>query len=426
MGGLVTGTRSTTIAALTSPFTAQNGTWTELFYRWLDANGNGLDWGSIGSYGGGWNCSWNEYQNGAIVGVNNCSLATTRPDGTLHIATLKAAATWGTEEQTFSATEQLPVGIGFRRGFTLRCPTSGADTNGFDWTGTTYLYGGNPAFRIMRWDQHNTSSTTLDATSSLEFALIAGLNQATANEWTNANTGYGTVGGTQTTPIPTTSTTGEPDYMFAIAGGSKTIGVVAVKRTAIADTNYAGVNFLSNTNTSRLKNYYQANAASAIPAGTTKTHRAIWAYRTSLTTSEATSIAADLFTPDNGFTVRDGSFTGYVDDEGLYAFASSTGNSVAFTHSISGPVTKRWLCIYKITGWSYPEVGRVTLGGAPLTVESDYTAYVDALNQVAYVKLMKGLVTSGAGAGERNNAQLAIIGPSSQARPGGLGGGWRR
>lgn len=405
--------QNVTITSLISPWLGQNGTWSESDIDWWDSGG-GWRLGFIPNYGGGLLSSWYELNSsGVVVGQNNDNLSTSRPDGIIHIATTESARFLGTEEGIFSTpTEQAPIGTGFRRGLQIRVPVAGADLNGFDYTVTDYIYPGDPGFRVVRLDMHNSGTQTLDGVSpgGLEFAMVAGLNN-NSSEWPLSNSGYGFVGGAVTTPVPTAQTAGEPDYMYSTPGGSagKILGIVGTKKTTIQDATFTNVNFKGDTNvTPRTKLYYQADATTVTAA--TRTYRVVTAFKRNMTQAMAVSIAADVKTPDTGGTftgIANGTFTSFNDDEGAYEFATTSGNTLSFQHSISGNVTKRWLCVYKITGWTGTNP-KIALAGTPLVRVTDYITYVDAVNSICYVKLMKGLVASGAGAGELNNGLISL------------------
>lgn len=125
-----------------------------------------------------------------------------------------------------------------------------------------------------------------------------------------------------------------------------------------------------------------------------------------LTAAEAESIASDYLNPDTP-AMAAGSFTGYSRDEAIYNFTASQ-NVVTFTPTFSATVQERWLDVYRVSGYTESTLPGVTLNGTLLTPGVDYVSYVDASNQVAYVKLLKPLVPGTPTAGELHAGPITI------------------
>lgn len=420
MAGLVKSTQTQTGISGGPP--GNNTTETDTSY--VDSNGNGVKRGFVPAYGGMGGVPWYE-TNANVDSVSQVSLSTTKADSILHIYSHTAAFGWlASEDPTYAGTfvELSAAAVRAVRAY-YDSGISAADANGFTWRARTAMFPGEPFITVVRFDMVNAGPVTTSPTDSYEFTLLSGLTQALQNgisAWQLADSGYGFVGGAQTLPVPGGPTAVEPDYLFIKphAGSGVSTGIVSVKRQSVsAFTGSTNVQLLTALNANRLKIYLTGDNAGATGAAT-RTWYQLQAFRRGLTNAEAASIAADYVTPDAGTIVSVGTPAGtFADpDEACYVLAVNGGNAAALTHTIAGNVTKRWLCAYKLTSYTSSQPPAVTLGGSGLAAGVDYVSAVDTSAQVAYVKLLKGLVASGAGATELNNGLLAFA-PASSVAP---------
>ena len=424
MAGLTKSTRTQTGISGGPP--GNNTTETDTSYT--NANGDGTKRGFVPAYGGMGGVPWNEI-NGNVDGPPQISLSTTKADSIMHIYSQIAGVYLASEDPTYASTfaELSAAAVRAVRAY-YDSGTSAQDANGFTWRARTVILPGEPMLTVVRFDMVNAGSVSTAATDAYEFTMLSGLTQALqggVSAWQLANSGYGFVGGAQTAPVPGGPTSVEPDYLWIKpqSGSGVSTGIVSVKRQSIsAFVGGTNVQLLTALNANRLKVYYACDHAAATGAAT-RTWYQFMAFRRGLTNAEAASLAADYLTPDAGTTVSVGTAAGtFADpDEFCYVLAVDGTNSGALTHTISGNVTKRWCCAYKLTSYTSSQAPKVSLGGVDLVANVDYVSAVDVVAQVAYVKLLAGLVASGAGAGELNNALLAFA-PSSSIAPADVAG----
>lgn len=392
--------------------TGVNYTETDVWYE--NASGNGTKWGFLPGYGGSGGVPWYDRQ-GGVDSIPQTSLATSKADSNFHIYSNVGGVFWASEDPTYTLTELSNAATRRLRAY-YDSGTSAADANGFTWRVRTCIWAGEPFLVMLRVDMTNTAGVTTSATDSYEVTALSGLQQTLQGgviAWQFADGGSGIVGGSQTTPLPTPGTpqNNEPDYLWIKphSGSGVGRGVVATKKqTLSAFVGATTVVLNSQSNANRIKTYYQADRGTTTPAASRPWYEVL-AYRAGLTDAEAGTIGADSKLPDASTIVSNGTpATPFFDnDEFAYVMAASS-NSVTFTHTISGSITKRWICHYKLTGYTASTPPLVSLGGTQLSPITDYLAVVDTVAQVAYVKLLKGLVASGAGGTELNNAQLVI------------------
>ncbi len=388
--------------------------------HWTNSSGDGWQVGLIPTYGGAIISPWYEIASNT-TSINQTSLATTIPDGFIHWLTNRSGTYLGTESSAYTLAEQTPTGTGFRRYYSGTVPTSGTDANGFNYLVKTAIYPGNPGFIADRVDATNPSGSaiTLGAADSLEVTLIGGLQEVGENVWDFSNGGYGTVGGSNTVGWPTLTST-NPDYVYITpknASGIST-GVETVIKTKLTSNGGSSNVVDYDQNTSRLKVYEYATIAN-FSALTTKTFYYLQVLDKNLTSGDAISIAADYLNPDTSGIMTTGSMSSFSYDEAAYQMTAS-GNEVLFTPTITGNVTERWINIYKIANYTSLVDPTVKIGSTSLTKNTDYLTYVDTGNQIAYVKLMKPLVASGASASQFNNGAIDIfvaIAPTATPTP---------
>jgi hypothetical protein len=376
---------------------------------WTDPiTNNGWQVGLIPGYGGADVSPWYEIANNA-TSVTQTSLATTIPDGFLHLLDNKGGTFQGTEDQPYTLSELSPTGTGFRRYYSAQTPTSGVDANGFQYKVNTAVYAGNPGFLVHRIDIINpgSSSINLAGFDGIETALIGGLQQAGESVWSPVNGGYGTVGGSIISGWPASLTSVNPDFVYILpnAGSGITTGVIAVQKTSLAALGATSIQIQYLQNSNRLKLKVQGNLSS-FPANTTFTLYYLQVLRKNLTSTESQSIASDYLNPDSP-VMSTGTFNSFSYDEGLYQMTASN-NKVQFTPTITGNVNQRWINIYKIANFTNVAISSISIGGSTLTVGTDYITYVDTVNQVAYVKLMHSLVQNGAMGNQLNNGLITI------------------
>ncbi|SRR6266487_593678 len=409
MSGLVKSTQTQTGISGGPP--GNNTTETDTTYT--NSNGDGVRRGFVPAYGGMGGVPWYE-MDASAQSISQISLATSKADSIMHIYSHVGSVWLASEDPTYTLSELSSAAVRAVRAY-YDSGTSAQDANGFTWRARTVILPGEPMITVVRFDMVNSGSVTTAATDSYEFTTLSGLTQVLQNgviAWQLADSGYGFVGGAQTTPIPGGPTVIEPDYMFIKphAGSGVSTGVVSVKRQSVnAFSGSSNVQVLTASNANRLKIYYTGdNAGATAPA--TRTWYQFMAFRRALTNAEATSLAADYLTADAGTIVSVGTAASpFMDpDEACYVMAVNVSNQAQLTHTISGNVTKRWLCAYKLTSYTSAQPPAVTLASVPLTRDVDFVSAVDVSAQVAYIKLLKGLVTSGAGAGELNNGLLAF------------------
>lgn len=369
-----------------------------------DASGNGIRFGFIPAYGGRGGVPWYDIAGGA-VSIPQGSLATSKAGSNFHIYSHVGAAFWASEDPPYpSVIELSSLAVHNVRAY-IDSGTSAVDANGFTWRARTALFPGEPFAVIERIDMVNAASVTTATTDSYEVTALSSLTQVTQGgvvAWQLANGGYGSVGGSATTPLPSSLTATEPQYLWIApqAGSGVTHGVLSVrKQTGAAFVGATAANLASQVNSTRLKVYHQYDRGTATPAAT-RTWYQLLCYATSMTAAKALSISADYLNPD----------TGWDDDEACYIVSAAT-NVATFTPSFPTNVTKRWLNHYKITGYTANQPPLLALPGATLVANTDYWSAVDTSAQVAYVVLGRGIVASGAGAGEVNTGTLTFYSP---------------
>lgn len=388
--------------------TGSPGTETDVTYT--DATNSGWALGIIPSYGGMLLSPWYAVNSGT-TSANQTSLTTSVPDGGVHWLDQSPGAVFaGSEDVKFAnaggLTEIAPAGTVFRRYYKGIGDTN--DANGFAWTVWACIYPGDPGLVALRFDLHNPSGSpiSLNATDSLEIALIGGLQQSDST-WAAANGRWNTLAGTEAA-WASTLTNGEPDYAYITPanGGATNIGRMTVKHTSLSGLGWSSLQTEYLANASRLKFKVQG-AQSSVAAGATQTVYALYVLRRNLNSADALAIAADYLNPGTP-TASVGSYTSYSYDERAYVHAAS-GSKLTTTLDLSpAHVTARYKPIIKLTGWNTGGTPVLTWGGASLTAGSDYRYVVDTANGVLYVQLYYDVVASGATAGQRNNAALAI------------------
>lgn len=388
---------------------------TDTITRYVDGSGNGWQVGMNGSYGGALVEEVEEID-ANVVSAAEVTESTSVADGFIHVLAQSAGAVFsGSEDPTYTLVQLAPYGTNVRRYWDSGTvtPSSGPALN---YRVRTMVQPGDPGFLFHRIDITNPSGSavSLAASDSLEIAMIGGLSQALqggVNAWQPANGLYANVGGTETA-WPASLTTANPDYIYITpqSGAGLSLTPFAIKKTGLVEA--AGVTsgqieYLQNA--SRLKMKLQGTLAS-FPASTTFTLYYLQGFRRSVAAGEINSIAADYLNPDGAGAFSVGTFSSYSYDEGCYVVAAAS-NEIAVTHTLTGSVTKRWLPMWKATSYTSISLPTVSLAGTALVSGTDYLAYVDTVNQIAYVKLLKQLVASGAGAGQLNNGLLTIASP---------------
>lgn len=386
--------------------TGSPGTETRVIYA--DSTSSGWAVGMVPTYGGALISPW--YQLDAnTFGANQTGMGTTSPDGHIHwLEQSSGGAFSGSEDVKYTLTELAPTGTAFRRYYQA---SFGPDANGFNWVVYVCIYPGDPGLIAYRFDCTNPSGTakSLASSDSLEIALLGGLQQSDST-WNAANGGYGTVGGTNHVGWPASLTSIEPDYVYITpnTGNGVTIGQETVKHTSLSGLGWSSLqmDYLQASGASgRLKVKVQGTFTS-FPGNTTQTVYLLNALRRNLTSTDAIAIAADYLAPGTP-TTSVGSFTSYSYDERAYVYSAS-GNSVTTTLDLSpANVTVRYKPVLKLTGWT-ANAPILTWGGASLTAGVDYRTYTDTTNHICYIQLYFDVVSSGATAGQRNNAALAI------------------
>lgn len=387
---------------------------------WVNSSGNGWKVGMLPGYGAAVISPWYEV-NSNVDTITQTSLSTSQQDGFVHMEAVIGANFKGSEQFAYTLTEIAPTpttpnGIYVRRYYDSG--TSIADVNGITWRVRQAIQPGDPGMIFTRIDMGNPSGSPITLTGTndpVDYDVIAGLTQVLQGgviAWQAADTGYGFVGGANTTPIPTVQTTGAPDYYYAQphAGSGISTGVIGVVKTPLTIVSGAGtVKFLAVVNANRMKINVTATTGATVPATTTYSFYFLSALRRSLTgATEAPSLAADYLNPDGAGAFTTGTFTSYSYDEGMYVVAAAS-NVVAVLHTISGSVTERWNPSYKITSWTNTGSPKVSLSGTgSLVWGTDYVSYVDTGAQIGYVKILKQIVASGAGTGQLNNGTLTF------------------
>lgn len=392
--------------------------------QWADASGNGWIFGIIPGYGGGLISARYELLARAIVNaISQTSLTTSNPDGFIHVLANNAGVFTGTEDQAFTLAEIAPAGTYVRRYYDTgtMAPTTGP---ALQYRVRVCIQPGNPALLFTRIDITNPSASavTLAGADGMEVAMLGGLttvNQGSANTnaWPGTNGKYATAIGGAETAWPGDTTPGpqaaNPVYVYTVPTTNTGLSWApfCVKQTGLIEAGIGATPKISylgppDATSSRVKVKVQVTVSS-FPASTTKTLYFVQGLRNNAAAGEINSIAADLTQPDGAGIVSTGAFSSYSYDEGCYIIAAGSGNQVALTHTIPVGGTARWNPMYKITGFTASYV-KASLGGTTLVRGVDYIGWVDTTNQVAYVKLLKQLVASGAGAGQLNNAQLVM------------------
>jgi hypothetical protein len=375
---------------------------------WVDGANNGWMFGLIPTYGGALNSPWYEITNGTDS-ITQTSLATTIPDGFLHLVTNRNFVYEGTESHPYTLSELAPSGTSFRRYFSAQEPANGPDANGFNWIIKEALYPGDPGFAFERVDLINPSPLpiTLNGSDGFEYTMIGGLQQAGETVWNPGNGGYGIVGGANTVGWPTSQSI-DPDYVYItpLSGSGITTGVVSVRKVTVGQALGATspqLGFQQNSN--RLKVGISASVSS-IPANSTSVFYNLQVLRRNLTSSDAVSIAADYLNPDSP-VMNVGVFNGFSYDDGMYQMTAAN-NQVQFTPTITGNVTERWINIYKVVNFTNQAITSIQIGGVTLTAGVDYLSFIDTTNQVSYIKIMRPIVPNGATGNQLNNGLITI------------------
>lgn len=394
-----------------------NGT-TETDVTWLDAAGDGWRVGIIPAYGGALASPWYVMTAGA-QSIPQTSLATTQPDGLVHMETQISGSYKASEQFVFTSlwSELAPVGQPFRRYYDSG--TSPTDANGFRWRVRTCFQPGNPGFLFHRIDLTNPSGSgiALTAGDSVDDDMLAGLTQVSqggATAWTPANGGHGSVaGGSVAGWGATTYTAGDPDFVWINASTASALGagIIGIRKTSLASiAGASGLQYAYAQDAVRMKFNAEISSAVTIPAATTYSFYFLQALRPGGTTgAEVVGIAADYLNPESSAVVSHGTpaspFFSY--DEGTYEIAAAS-NAAQLTFALPAPATVKWLPSFKLTGYTLGTKPAVVLGGTALVEGTDYLAHVDTGAQIAYVKLLKQVVAAGAGAGQLNNGLLAV------------------
>ena len=395
-----------------------NGT-TETDASWTNASGNGWRVGMIPAYGGALISPWYEIDTSS-PSITETSLATSSPDGFIHLLSNVGGVFTGTENPTYTLAEIAPTGQNFRRYYDSGTvsPSTGPALN---YRVRTVIQPGDPGFLFHRIDITNPSASavTLAGADGMEIAMIGGLstvNQGGANAWPGTSGLYATVGGAETAWPGDTSpgpAAANPDYVYIspAAGSGLTLTPFSVRKTGLIEASIgttAKISYLGppDAASSRVKVKVQVTVSS-FPGSTTKTLYYLQGLRRSVAAGEINAIAADYLNPDAAGAWSVGTGAAYSYDEGCNV-AAAASNVATITHTFPTNVTVRWLPAYKITGWTSATAPVPTLGGSALVANTDYITYVDTGNQIGYVKLMFSLVASGATTGQKNNAALSF------------------
>lgn len=430
-----------------------SGTETDVLYT--DNQNYGWQVGIIPSYGGAVIAPWYEWNNGAAAGAgtlkyggSQTDLDTvtgtngTNPDGWTHSLEQSGSVSFnsgfdGSETYTFAAggslTEQAPSGTPFRRYYKALVKDGAAFQTGLKSTVWSCIYPGDPGMVVDRIDWINPTGSAVSLTT-LNLTSIGGLLDTSATPagvWTHTNAHYGILGTTNSGTIPSTLTTGEPDYFYITpaAGNSynQTIGLVAVKGTVLGATGYNWSpqyqyqeSTTASTSNDRLKILYQTPGSFSIPANTTQSYYVLKVLRRNLTATDAQAIAADYLNPGSpsvtlgaGLTQSSNTPAGRTAsifnwDERAWVVQASSNQATVQLDMTPTNVTVRYKPIFKITSFTASLAPTVKWGGATLTAGVDYRYTIDSANQVLYVQLYFDVVTSGATTGQKNNAALAI------------------
>lgn len=408
-----------------------SGTDTEQDFTFVDSTNYGWRLGANTGYGGAVWSAWYEINNGTAAGAGTLgsnasqnsmttsnSDGSTNPDGWTHSLESAASVTFdsgfdGSESYSFAGVgsfiEQAPIGTNFRAYYKALVKDGAALQTGLKIVVWSCAYPGDPGMIVDRIDWINPTASAVTL-SYMNLTSIGGLISSTATPagaWNHTNAYYASVGGTPT--LVPSSGTGEPDYVFVTPSSGnvygQTLGVVAVKSANLTSLWGGTPNLEYQQNTNRLKIDYNTNSAT-IPANTTWSFYVLKSLKRNLTSAVADAIAADFLHPGTP-TASVGSFTAWRIDERAFEFAASA-NAVTCTLDLSPlHVSVRYKPIYKITNWT-ANTPVVAWNGAQLEAGVDYQYTVDSTNHVLYVQLYWDIVSSGAGAGQLNNAALSI------------------
>lgn len=408
---------------------------TETDITWTDTSGNGTRVGIIPAYGGAELSATYEIAGGGVVnGIPQTSLSTSSPDGFIHVLANNGVFS-GSEDPTFTLTE---IGFG---SLERRMYDSGTITPAtgpaLSYRIRVAIYPGDPMLIFTQIDIINSAGTaiTLNGTDGIEVALIGGrttANQgaAAADAWPGTNGLYATsIGGTETAwPGDTTPGPQAADPVYVYIKPTTNTGlsnaVFNIKILGLGPDISLGttpkISYLGppDSTSSRVKVKVQVTLSS-FPATTTKSPQYVQGFKRNPAAGDINSIAADLRNPDASSIVKQGTPASPFFDQlnGWYDIAA-VSNGVLLTHTIPSGGTARWVPAYRITNWTDTSGSvPVSLNGVPLVAGSDYLTAVDTTNHIAYVKLMRSLVASGAGVGQLNNGPLligtALIGSST-------------
>ena len=432
-----------------------SGSGTETDITYVDTSGSGWELGINPGYGGGVVSAWYERNNGAVAGAgtllsngSQTDLYTVdggggaNPDGWTHSLEESASVTFnggfdGSETYPFSSAGMLqelaPTGTAFRRAYLAKVNEDVALATGLKVHVTTCVYPGDPGMIVDRIDWINPTGAAI-VLSSLNLTPLGGLLDTSATPpgaWTHTNAQAGSVGGTPAS-IPSSNTSGEPDYFFITPSSGnpygQKVGLVAVKGTVLGSSGYNWSTVFSynesttgGTSNDRLKVFYQTGGGSyTIPAGTTQSYYVLKSLRRSLTSTDAAAIAADYLNP-GALTVTAGTAVTQTSDtpagRTASAFAWSERAWVVQANATAGVnvtldmspahVTTRFKPVFKLTSWN-DSAPIVTWGGSAQAAGVDYRHVEDTSAHICYVQLYFDVVASGATIGQRNNAALGI------------------
>ena len=419
---------SSTQLGISNAPSGHNSPQAETDVTYVDGSGNGRRLGIIPGYGGALISARYEMSGGSVVnGISQTSLTTTNPDGFIHVLANNGTFA-GSEDAAFSLTENAPTpttpqGIWVRRYYDSGTMT--VANPALNWRVRVAIQPGEPGFIFTRIDITNPSASavTLAGADGMEIAMLGGLttaNQGAANTdaWPGTQGKYATAIGGSETAWPGDTTPGpqaaDPVYVYTtpVANTGLSESLFCIKQTGLVDAGIGTTPKISylgppDAASSRVKVKVQVTTSS-FPGSTTKTLYYIQGFRRNIAAGDINSIAADLLNPDAAGAFSTGTFSSYSYDEGAYVVATGANNRIAVTHTFTTPVTQRWLPSYKITSYTASSSPKANLAGTNLVWGTDYISVVDTVNQIAYVKLLKSLVSSGAVAGQLNNGLLTI------------------
>jgi hypothetical protein len=463
-GGTQTGTgtgpatfSTDTTHSVTWTAPSPGGTDTETDVVSANSAGDGWSLGSNTGYGGmpfsalferAANAIVNSGQNSVNPG-SQVTMATSVPDGHLHSLFQGHSGFLGSEDpNNWARTELAPTGTPIRR-YIKAGPVT--DVNGLTWTIYACIYPGDPGFIFWRLDVANNTASAITTASNtpdgFEIENPAGL---LSNSGTGANQGvwsaasglsyYGSLSTlTTTTPIPdgsTSNTPGEPDFLAFLP--KQNVGTLTNQRLGLVTTKFTkgsdvggltSAGFASLSNSSRVKGKW-GWSSSSIAAGASKTFYLCEAIRCNLSTADMLAIAADYTNPGspavtygtlNIFNYPNHSSFPFNLDEGCYVITADFLNGVNITLDLGPAIIPniRYKPRFKLTGWAdltQADGSELTVqyNGTTLTSGTDYNIAVDTANQVAYLQLQFDIVSSGAGAGQKNLAALVVTSKYAQ------------